>query len=55
MPGAGCFDLRRFANTLRGLNYDGVVGPEILSAETRVQPLDLVAQQIMATTRPYWV
>jgi sugar phosphate isomerase/epimerase len=55
MPGAGSFDLKRFANTLRGLGYDGVVGPEILSAESRAQPLDAVAREIMATSRPYWI
>ena len=54
MPGQGTFDLVRFANTLQSLGYDGVVGPEILSAETRNRSMDSVAQEIMTTTKPYW-
>ena len=54
LPGAGCFDLERFAATLRGLGFDGVVGPEILSAHTRAQSLDQAAREFMAASSPYW-
>ena len=54
LPGEGSFDLKRFADTLRRAGYDGVVGPEILSAKIRTQPLGQVAKRIMETTKPYW-
>ena len=54
LPGEGRFDLKRFTETLRRTGYDGVVGPEILSAQLRAQPPGQAAQRIMETTKPYW-
>ena len=54
MPGEGIFDLGRFASTLRGAGFDGVVGVEILSAASRAQPIEEVARRMMDTSKPYW-
>jgi sugar phosphate isomerase/epimerase len=55
LPGEGCFDLKRFAATLRAAGFDGVVGPEILSEDCRRFSMDNAARRIMETSRPYWV
>lgn len=54
LPGAGRFDLRRFARTLRGLGWDGPVSVELLSAEMRRWPRELFARRVHAAARPYW-
>jgi|JI10StandDraft_1071094.scaffolds.fasta_scaffold77425_3 sugar phosphate isomerase/epimerase len=55
LPGEGAFDLKRFAATLRAAGFDGVVGPEILSEESRRFSMDEAARRIMETSGPYWV
>jgi sugar phosphate isomerase/epimerase len=54
MPGDGIFDLKRFADTIKASGYDGIVGPELLSAAYRDKPLEDVGRQLMETTTPYW-
>lgn len=53
-PGEGCFDLKRFAATMRNIGFDGVIGPEILSEAFRCTSMDEAARQIMRTSKPYW-
>ena len=53
-PGDGYLDLRRFARTLLGQGYDGVVSIEVLSPDTRsVGPREF-ARRCLTTTRSYW-
>lgn len=54
IPGTGSFDLQRFTQTLRDGGFDGIVGPEILSSRARQMPIEQVAQQLIAATKPYW-
>lgn len=54
LPGEGSFDLTRFAATLRAAGFDGAIGPEILSEESRRFSMDEAARRIMETSRPYW-
>ena len=54
LPGEGSFDLKRFASTLRAVGFDGAVGPEILSEESRRLSMDEAARRIMETSKPYW-
>jgi sugar phosphate isomerase/epimerase len=54
MPGDGIFDLKRFADTIKASGYDGIVGPELLSAAYRDTPLQDVGRRLMETTSPYW-
>ncbi len=53
-PGQGTFELERFATTLRGRGFDGVVSLQILSAELRQLPLAEFARTALETAAPYW-
>jgi sugar phosphate isomerase/epimerase len=54
LPGDGIFDLKRFADTIKASGFDGIVGPELLSAAYRDMPLEEVGRKLMETTAPYW-
>jgi sugar phosphate isomerase/epimerase len=54
LPGEGHFDLERFARSLRGRGWDGVVSVELLSAEMRRWPREVFAKRVHAAARPYW-
>jgi sugar phosphate isomerase/epimerase len=54
LPGEGVFDLTRFAAAIKASGYDGIVGPELLSAAYRDRPLEEVGRKLMETTAPYW-
>lgn len=54
LPGEGCFDLERFARSLRSRGWDGPVSVELLSAEMRRWPRELFARRVHAAARPYW-
>jgi sugar phosphate isomerase/epimerase len=53
-PGLGTFELERFAATLRGRGFDGVVSLQILSAELRQRPLAEFARTALESATPYW-
>jgi sugar phosphate isomerase/epimerase len=53
-PGAGMFDLTRFATTLTGRGWSGIVSVEVLSDATRGLDADTFSQQAYATAAPYW-
>ncbi len=42
LPGEGILELDRFATTLREKGYDGIVSVEVLSAELRELPVDVL-------------
>jgi sugar phosphate isomerase/epimerase len=54
-PGEGILELRRFAATLLERGWDGTVSVEVLSAELRELPVDVLAGRLYATTAPYWI
>lgn len=54
MPGDGIFDLKQFADRIRAMGYDGIVGPELLSSATRNLPIEQFARRLMETSAPYW-
>jgi sugar phosphate isomerase/epimerase len=54
LPGDGIFDLKRFADTIKASGFDGIVGPELLSAAYRDRSLEEVGRKLMETTAPYW-
>jgi sugar phosphate isomerase/epimerase len=53
-PGDGELELSRFASTLLGRGWDGVVSVEVISAELRKLPVAEFCKQAYATTAPYW-
>jgi sugar phosphate isomerase/epimerase len=53
-PGQGEFDLTRFADTLTGRGWSGLVSVEVLSAELRELDLPTYTALAYQTTRPYW-
>jgi sugar phosphate isomerase/epimerase len=55
LPGEGIVELDRFATTLLEKGYDGIVSVEVLSAELRDLPVDVLAGRLYATTAPYWI
>jgi sugar phosphate isomerase/epimerase len=55
LPGEGILELRRFAATLLEKGYDGIVSVEVLSAELRSLPIDVLVGRLYATTAPYWI
>jgi sugar phosphate isomerase/epimerase len=55
LPGEGILELRRFAATLLERGWDGTVSVEVLSAELRELPVDVLAGRLYATTAPYWI
>jgi sugar phosphate isomerase/epimerase len=54
LPGEGILELRRFAATLLDRGWDGIVSVEVLSAELRDLPVDVLVGRLYATTAPYW-
>ena len=55
LPGEGILELDRFATTLLEKGYDGIVSVEVLSAELRDLPVDVLVGRLYATTAPYWI
>jgi sugar phosphate isomerase/epimerase len=55
LPGDGILELRRFATTLREMGYDGIVSVEVLSAELRELPVDVLVGRLYDTTARYWL
>ncbi|HVQ49892.1 MAG TPA: TIM barrel protein [Mycobacterium sp.] len=55
LPGEGILELDRFATTLREKGYDGIVSVEVLSAQVRELPVDVLVGRLYATTAPYWI
>jgi sugar phosphate isomerase/epimerase len=55
LPGEGILELDRFATTLREKGYDGIVSVEVLSAQVRELPVDVLVGRLHATTAPYWI
>jgi sugar phosphate isomerase/epimerase len=54
LPGEGILELHRFAATMLDRGWDGTVSVEVLSAELRELPVDLLVDRLYATTAPYW-
>ena len=54
LPGEGVLELHRFAATLLDRGWDGTVSVEVLSAELRELPVDVLVGRLYATTAPYW-
>jgi sugar phosphate isomerase/epimerase len=55
LPGEGILELDRFATTLLEKGYDGIDSVEVLSAELRDLPVDVLVGRLYATTAPYWI
>jgi sugar phosphate isomerase/epimerase len=55
LPGDGILELRRFATTLREMGYDGFVSVEVLSAELRELPVDVLVGRLYDTTARFWL
>jgi sugar phosphate isomerase/epimerase len=54
LPGDGVLELDRFATTLRDAGWDGLVSVEVLSAEIRTLPVDVLVRRIRDSTAPFW-
>jgi sugar phosphate isomerase/epimerase len=54
LPGEGILELHRFAATLLDRGWDGTVSVEVLSAQLRELPVDVLVGKLYATTAPYW-
>ncbi len=54
LPGEGVLELDRFATTLLDSGWDGTVSVEVLSAELRQLPVDVVVRRIRDATAPFW-
>ena len=55
VPGEGVLELERFAATLLDRGYDGIVSVEVLSAQLRELPVDVLVGRLYAATAPYWL
>ena len=55
LPGDGILELDRFATTLREMGYDRIVSVEVLGADLRELPVDVLAGRLYAATAPYWM
>jgi sugar phosphate isomerase/epimerase len=55
VPGEGILELDRFATTLLDRGWDSLVSVEMLSAELRGLPVDVLVGRLYATTAPYWI
>ncbi len=55
LPGEGILELRRFAATLLDRGWDGTVSVEVLSAELRELPIDVLVGRLYAATASYWI
>jgi len=54
LPGDGILDLERFAATLLGRGWNGLVSVEVLSDELRERPVSEVARLLHDSTARYW-
>jgi sugar phosphate isomerase/epimerase len=54
LPGEGILELYRFAAIMLDRGWDGIVSVEVLSAELRELPVDLLVDRLYATSAPYW-
>jgi len=54
LPGDGILELHRFADAFLDRGWDGTVSVEVLSAELREQPVDVLIGRLYATTARYW-
>ncbi len=54
-PAHGEFDLHRFARTLTGRGWTGLVSVEVLSEEHRRLDVETFTRLAYGTTAPYWV
>jgi sugar phosphate isomerase/epimerase len=54
LPGEGTLELDRFAGTLLDRGWDGTVSVEVLSADLRQLPVDVLVRRLHDTTAPYW-
>jgi len=54
LPGDGILELHRFADAFLDRGWDGTVSVEVLSAELRELPIDMLVRRLYATTARYW-
>lgn len=54
LPGDGVLELDRFATTLLERGWDGTVSVEVLSANLRILPVDVITRRLHDTVAPYW-
>lgn len=54
LPGDGVLELDRFAGTLLGRGWDGVVSMEVLSAALRALPLETMLRRLYDAGAPFW-
>lgn len=54
LPGRGEFDLHRFARVFQEIGWEGIVGLELLSEESRNRPPGEVARELIEESKPYW-
>jgi sugar phosphate isomerase/epimerase len=54
LPGDGILELHRFAATLLDRGWDGTVSVEVLSAQLRELPVDVLVERLYTTTAAYW-
>jgi sugar phosphate isomerase/epimerase len=54
VPGDGILELHRFADTFLDRGWDGTVSVEVLSAQLRDLPVDVLVGRLLATTARYW-
>jgi sugar phosphate isomerase/epimerase len=54
LPGQGILELDRFAATLLDRGWDGIVSVEVLSAELRELPVDVLVRRLYDSTASFW-
>jgi len=54
LPGQGVLDLDRFAATLLERGWDGTVSVEVLSADLRALPVDVLVERLYRSAARYW-
>jgi sugar phosphate isomerase/epimerase len=54
LPGAGTFELARFAGALRGNGYRGPVSVEVINDEMRAWPPETFARRAFEAAAPFW-
>jgi sugar phosphate isomerase/epimerase len=54
VPGEGILELDRFAKSLLDRGWDGTVSVEVLSAELRELPVDVLVRRLHDTTARFW-
>ncbi|WP_279244193.1 sugar phosphate isomerase/epimerase family protein [Candidatus Litorirhabdus singularis] len=54
MPGAGEFELDRFASIFRKKGYGGVVSCEVISLEAQTMDVDSYARAVYQSSKTYW-